>query len=526
MPNHPFTFGEFHLFEKSLTNMWAFTSNYIGENKALFISSFPMLGVGKDFFKISEKEEIDAGEKKNNNTDNNLSSEASNGSDGSDESETYHPPSLEELFTNPFSNSIYINDVIINSHPRFGTLSRNIRKRRGSKVNIKIPIYKDVNTNLTESTEKEPYPGFIHMDAMAFGMGSCCLQATIGTCSLNSTCLLYDQLIPVAPILLALSSSGPIYKGKLSGYDNRFDIISQSVDDRTEEERNPMSGRYINRSRYSPSYSYISDNIYIQDYHNDYPKMPINEDYLKKMMDSGISKRLSEHFCNLLVRDPLVIFSKKIDLEDKNDKTHFENFNSSNWNSLRFKPPKTEDNDCCFKVEFRPLDLQLTPFENTALLSVVLSLYASIFAFDVNFIIPISMVDENFRRAYLADAVTEQKFFWRINGIDKTFKSLMTDLRSRDFLAPRDNMSVPTKEEDLGNIKELTIKQILLGAEEYNYPGIIKLCQEAINIRFENEACRKYFNKFFDFMARRATGKKHTSYFYTFRRVMDRCKIY
>jgi len=32
----------------------------------------------------------------------------------------------------------------------------------------------DKNTS-TEITEDEPYPGFIHMDAMAFGMGNCCL---------------------------------------------------------------------------------------------------------------------------------------------------------------------------------------------------------------------------------------------------------------------------------------------------------------------------------------------------------------
>ena len=213
---------------------------------------------------------------------------------------------------NIYSKSDYVDDIIINSHPRFGTLTRNIRKRRGKKVDIRVPIYKDINTNLTEATEDEPYPGSIHMDAMGFGMGSCCLQVTVGTCTLNSTCYLYDQLVPLTPILLLLPHLHPIYKGKLTDYDNRFSIISQAVDDRTDEEKDPNSSKYIYKSRYSPAYSYISENIYIQDYHNDYPKMPINKEYLEKMLECGVPKRLSEHFCNLLVRDPLVYFLKKL----------------------------------------------------------------------------------------------------------------------------------------------------------------------------------------------------------------------
>jgi hypothetical protein len=34
-----------------------------------------------------------------------------------------------------------------------------------------VPIFKDKNTNMTEATESEPFPGEIYMDAMHFGMG-------------------------------------------------------------------------------------------------------------------------------------------------------------------------------------------------------------------------------------------------------------------------------------------------------------------------------------------------------------------
>jgi len=44
------------------------------------------------------------------------------------------------------SQSSYIGDAIINPHPRFGTLTANIRHRRGEKVCIRVPLFQDVNT--------------------------------------------------------------------------------------------------------------------------------------------------------------------------------------------------------------------------------------------------------------------------------------------------------------------------------------------------------------------------------------------
>lgn len=44
------------------------------------------------------------------------------------------------------TESDYIGDGIINPHPRFGTLTSNIRQRRGSKVNIRVPLFRDINT--------------------------------------------------------------------------------------------------------------------------------------------------------------------------------------------------------------------------------------------------------------------------------------------------------------------------------------------------------------------------------------------
>ena len=46
----------------------------------------------------------------------------------------------------PIARSLYIADEVIGPHPRFATLSRNIRIRRGSKVCIRVPLYQDKRT--------------------------------------------------------------------------------------------------------------------------------------------------------------------------------------------------------------------------------------------------------------------------------------------------------------------------------------------------------------------------------------------
>lgn len=45
-------------------------------------------------------------------------------------------------------------------------------------------------------------PDHIYMDAMAFGMGCCCLQMTFQACNIQEARLLYDQLTPLCPILV------------------------------------------------------------------------------------------------------------------------------------------------------------------------------------------------------------------------------------------------------------------------------------------------------------------------------------
>jgi len=82
---------------------------------------------------------------------------------------------------------------------------------------------------------------------------------------------------------------------------------------------------------------------------------------------------------------------------------------------LRFKNPPTIESNIGWRVEFRPMDIQLTDFENIALTTMVGLIASVLNNFSVDFTLPISLVDINFERAHNRDALLKDKFFWRVN---------------------------------------------------------------------------------------------------------------
>lgn len=162
-----------------------------------------------------------------------------------------------------YAQSLYYPDeAIFPGHPRFKNLTRNIRLRRGSKVSINLEIFKDEKTKIPVDGSPADQPNIVHMDAMGFGMGCCCLQLTFQACNITEARTLYDQLTPLCPIMLALSAASPGYRGFLTESDCRWNVISASVDCRTEEERGikPLNENQfrILKSRYDSIDSYLS----------------------------------------------------------------------------------------------------------------------------------------------------------------------------------------------------------------------------------------------------------------------------
>lgn len=197
------------------------------------------------------------------------------------------------------------------------------------------------------------------MDAMHFGMGCSCLQVTFEAQSLNHSRYLYDQLLPFAPILAALSASAPIYKGKLAAIDMRWKVIQQSVDCRTPEERDPKSQKHIPKSRYSSANYYLSTHEFVDPQkHNDATPIKTDPIYVEKLKKEGIDDVLANHVASLFARDPIPAYSNELEeKEDLETVEHFENLQSTNWNSMRLKPPPSMKSKIGWRVEFRSMDI-------------------------------------------------------------------------------------------------------------------------------------------------------------------------
>ncbi|KAJ6499344.1 glutamate-cysteine ligase catalytic subunit [Mycena sanguinolenta] len=345
-------------------------------------------------------------------------------------------------FTEPYfdpanavsSHSLFLPEEITNPHARFPSLTANIRQRRGSKVAINLPLFFDTETprpfvDPTIPWERSLYPedpeakagaaltDHIYMDAMGFGMGCCCLQLTFQACHVADARRMYDGLIPIGPILLALTAASPVWRGYLADVDCRWNVIAGSVDDRTEEERGikPLkdSRFQIPKSRYDSVDLYISTDSMNRPEYNDSP-LPIDQNIYSRLRDHGIDDLLSKHISHLFIRDPLVIFSETIDQDDEKSSDHFENLQSTNWQTLRFKPPPP-NSPIGWRVEFRSMEVQMTDFENAAFAVFVVLLSRVILSFKTNFYIPISKVDENMARAQQRNAAQAGKFYFRKN---------------------------------------------------------------------------------------------------------------
>jgi glutamate--cysteine ligase catalytic subunit len=405
--------------------------------------------------------------------------------------------------TNEYSQSLFTFDKAINPHPRFPTLSKIIRERRGEKVAIKVPLFMDTETPPQIASKTEPHPGYIYMDSMAFGMGCNCLQITYQARTIDHARYLHDQLLAISPIFAALSASAPIYKGKLADIDLRFTIISQSVDDRTKEEKDSNDPHYIPKSRYSHNSHYISNHESVMEHHNDTYKLKVDQGYMKMLKDGHVDDRLAYHIASLFVRDPLVVFEKGIEVNDNEITAHFENFQSTNWNSIRFKPPPSFESTIGWRIEFRPMDIQLTDYENAALTAVISLLVKLLSTYNVNFIIPISVGDKNMERAHKRDAILKEKFLFRKNIVSAEYKKL--DLDKTGYL--RSSLTVPAEKEE---IVEMTLAEILEGKPEIEYKGIFPLLRELIDESEGTIEDKENVNDYLDFLSQRARGTYKT----------------
>lgn len=461
------------------------------------------------------------------------------------------------VFTEPYydpvnatsSHSLFLPEEITNPHARFPTLTANIRRRRGSKVAINLPIFVDADVprpfkDFTIPWERNIYPedqeakngaaldDHIYLDAMGFGMGCCCLQLTFQSCNVEEARRMYDALVPVGPIMLALTAASPLWRGFIADVDCRWNVIAGSVDDRTQEERGlkPLKDDKfkIPKSRYDSVDLYISQDWMNRPEYND-TILPIDESIYSRLRRHGIDDLLSKHISHLFIRDPIVIFSELVEQDDTTSTDHFENIQSTNWQTLRFKPPPP-NSSIGWRVEFRSMEVQMTDFENAAYAVFIVLLSRAIMSMNLNFYMPISKVDDNMQRAQLRDASRSSKFYFRKN-VFPPISSRTSSVQSSGAASPVEGANgiprvkerrlrncyppIPPPEEGLPNVavdeeyEEMTMDEILNG-KETGFPGLLGLVELYLGTLDMNEDERCKIGSYLNLIKCRANGTLKT----------------
>lgn len=390
----------------------------------------------------------------------------------------------------PSSESDAVPDAVINGHPRFGTLTANIRSRRGSKVDIRMPQFQDVNTELVDGVVPD-----IEMDCMADGMGCCCLQVTFQASDIDESKYLCDQLAPLAPIMLALTAATPIFRGRLANVDARWATVSASVDCRRPAERGEddnaepdlqLAGggvRRIAKSRYDSISSYLStaDPVF-----NDIP-CEIDEEVKAMLLRENVDSRLAHHVAHLFVRDPLVMFRGSIEEVDDNMTTeHFDSLNSTNWQTVRWKPPPVQSEGqphIGWRAEFRSMEVQFTDFENAAFSAFIVLITRVLLVFDLDFLVPLSKLDINMQRAHTPNAVSEEKFWFRSHVL-------------------------PSRKA-LDSSEEMTMCEIICGKGS-QFPGLVPLCYVYLEHIQCDPTSFARIDQYLRFISKRANGSLQT----------------
>lgn len=426
--------------------------------------------------------------------------------------------------------SQFVPDEIANPHIRFPTLAANIRSRRGRKVEINVPVFRDEKTpwpfkDPTVDYDLHKWPedddvrngaakdGYIYMDAMAFGMGSCCLQITFQAKNIAEGRKMYDQLSPLGPILLALTAATPIYKGFLADTDVRWNQISRAVDDRTREELGELplkDDRWrVPKSRYASNSTYISQDPRLRKEYLD-PNLVIDKDLKQRLLDGGMDDVLATHFAHLFIRDPIVVFAEDLMELNLEKADHFENLQSTNWQHMRFKPPPP-GSDTGWRVEFRPMEIQITDFENAAFSVFIVLITRAILSFDLNFYIPIARVSENMETAHIRDAVSSEKFYFRKNPFpSRSGKSANTSGTSTPAAISRPSSPLGPAEDEY---ELMTINEVINGQQsmEGGFPGLIPLVESYLNSMNVDVETRCELARYLDLIRKRADGTLWTT---------------
>ena len=236
------------------------------------------------------------------------------------------------------------------------------------------------------------------------------------------------------------------------------------------------------------------------------PDLVVDQGLKQRLMKGGMDDILATHFAHLFIRDPIVVFAEDLKGLDLSRTDHFENIQSTNWQHMRFKPPP-HDKDTGWRVEFRPMEIQITDFENAAFAIFIVLITRAILSFDLNFYIPIPRTTENMETAHARNAVLDERFYFRNDPFSpphvKTNGASGTSTPTRVS-----RPSTPTNPvEDEYSL--MTINEIING-QTNGFPGLVPLVESYLNSVNIDVETRCEIARYLELIKKRASGQLWT----------------
>ena len=246
------------------------------------------------------------------------------------------------------------------------------------------------------------------------------------------------------------------------------------------------------------------------------PALIVDEAVKERLLDAGMDQRLAAHFGHLFIRDPLIVYDEDLEKVNLNETKRFDMIQSTNWQTLRLKPPVLSTKGTGWRVEVRTMEVQITDFENAAFSIFVILLTKTILHFDLNLYIPIAKIDENMEIAHNRDAVVNQNFFFRTRITPET---VCSKLASHFPCTNGGNIQdVPLKASDRPVTDEyrlMSINEIINGASSSSprdeSPGLIPLIHKYLDTCDFDSTTRNRLDEYLNFIRERANGNLPTT---------------
>lgn len=180
---------------------------------------------------------------------------------------------------------------------------------------------------------------------------------------------------------------------------------------------------------------------------------------------------------------------------DWSSSLHFDGFNSSNWNSVRFKQPTSADSGSLpWRVEFRSMEVQLSDFENAAfaVFTQLLCRAALLYPSEFELYIPMSLCERNMTVCQQRDACRTGKLHWRsaVKAAAAEPGELGCDVAAL-----------------------MTMREIMCGSRQHGNTGLVDWAERVLS-DMKDDATPEQLGRlaeYVDFMRARATGKVLTA---------------